>query len=159
MARSPIVPSPKSRTCSTNGSPASRCDEIRATLASRVRDSAPSRDAHELLNVFVQEGDVLFDVPLVPDDEGVVLGQTSVLAEQPEFASGDNMRRLIALTDRQEQLADMLRRRQRKFGHLDYYWKRTRRSEDGAFDARDRVVSCRTIVRCYRRHRSDTHAV
>jgi heat-inducible transcriptional repressor len=91
-------------------------NEIRATLASRVRDSAPSREAHELLNVFVQEGDVLFDVPLVPDDEGVVLGQTSVLAEQPEFASGDNMRRLIALTDRQEQLADMLRRRSESSG-------------------------------------------
>jgi heat-inducible transcriptional repressor len=90
--------------------------DIRATLASRVRDSASTRDAHELLNVFVQEGDVLFDVPLLPDDDGVVLGQTSVLAEQPEFASGDNMRRLIALTDRQEQLAEMLRRRSESSG-------------------------------------------
>jgi heat-inducible transcriptional repressor len=90
--------------------------DIRSTLASRVRDSAATRDAHELLNVFVQEGDMLFDVPLVPDDDGVVLGQTSVLAEQPEFASGDNMRRLIALTDRQEQLADMLRRRSESSG-------------------------------------------
>jgi len=50
--------------------------DIRATLATRVRDSASSRDVHELLNVFVQEGDVLFDVPLVPDDDSVVLGQT-----------------------------------------------------------------------------------
>ncbi|MGH7712229.1 MAG: heat-inducible transcriptional repressor HrcA [Gemmatimonadaceae bacterium] len=90
--------------------------DIRATLASRVRDSASTRDAHELLNVFVQEGDILFDVPLVPDDEGVVLGQTSVLVEQPEFASGDNMRRLIALTDRQEQLAEMLRKRSESSG-------------------------------------------
>src|SRR5574341_124604 len=90
--------------------------EIRATLATRVRDSASTRDAHELLNVFVQEGEVLFDVPLVPDDDGVVLGQTSVLAEQPEFASGDNMRRLIALTDRQEQLAEMLRHRSESSG-------------------------------------------
>jgi heat-inducible transcriptional repressor len=90
--------------------------EIRATLAARVRDTAPSRDAHELLNVFVQEGDVLFDVPLVPDVDGVVLGQTSVLAEQPEFATGDGMRRLIALTDRQEQLAEMLRKRSESSG-------------------------------------------
>lgn len=90
--------------------------DIRATLASRVRDTASTRDAHELLNVFVQEGDLLFDVPLVPDDEGVVLGQTSVLAEQPEFASGDNMRRLLALTDRQEQLAEMLRHRSESSG-------------------------------------------
>ncbi|MEW5919199.1 MAG: heat-inducible transcriptional repressor HrcA [Gemmatimonadota bacterium] len=91
-------------------------NEIRSTLAARVRDSLPSRDAHELLNVFVQEGDVLFDVPLVPDVDGVVLGQTSVLAEQPEFASGDGMRRLIALTDRQEQLAEMLRKRSESSG-------------------------------------------
>lgn len=90
--------------------------DIRATLATRVRDSASTRDVHELLNVFVQEGDVLFDVPLVPDGDGVVLGQTSVLAEQPEFASGDNMRRLIALTDRHEQLAEMLRRRSESSG-------------------------------------------
>lgn len=90
--------------------------DIRATLATRVRDSASTRDVHELLNVFVQEGDVLFDVPLVPDDDGVVLGQTSILAEQPEFASGDNMRRLIALTDRHEQLAEMLRRRSESSG-------------------------------------------
>lgn len=90
--------------------------DIRATLATRVRDSASTRDVHELLNVFVQEGEVLFDVPLVPDDDGVVLGQTSVLAEQPEFASGENMRRLISLTERHEQLAEMLRRRSESSG-------------------------------------------
>jgi len=39
-----------------------------------------------------------------------------MLAEQPEFASGENMRRLIALTDRQEQLAEMLRRRSESAG-------------------------------------------
>ncbi len=90
--------------------------DIRATLASRVRDTASTREVGELLNVFVQEGDVLFDVPLVPDDDGVVLGQTSVLAEQPEFASGENMRRLISLTERHEQLAEMLRRRSESSG-------------------------------------------
>ena len=89
--------------------------EIRATLAARVRDASSTRDAHELLNIFVQERDLLFDVPLA-DDDAIVLGQTSVLVEQPEFASGDNMRRLIALTDRHEQLAEMLRKRSESSG-------------------------------------------
>ncbi|MGQ0538811.1 MAG: heat-inducible transcriptional repressor HrcA [Gemmatimonadaceae bacterium] len=90
--------------------------EIRGSLANRLRDSSSSPDAHELLNVFVQEGDVLFDVPLAPDDEAVVLGQTSVLAEQPEFSTGESMRRLLELTDRQEQLAGMLRQRSLRAG-------------------------------------------
>lgn len=90
--------------------------DIRNTLAARVRDSASTRDANELLNVFVQEGELLFDVPLTQDAEAVVLGQASVLVEQPEFASGENMRRLIALTDRHEQLAEILRRRSESTG-------------------------------------------
>ncbi|HJU72248.1 MAG TPA: heat-inducible transcriptional repressor HrcA [Gemmatimonadaceae bacterium] len=89
--------------------------DIRTTLSARVRDAASTRDANELLNIFVQEGELLFDVPLVEDD-AVVLGQASVLAEQPEFASGENMRRLLAITDRHEQLAEMLRKRSESSG-------------------------------------------
>jgi heat-inducible transcriptional repressor len=85
--------------------------EIRASLASRLRDTSPTAEASELLNIFVQEGDSLFDVPLAGGDERVMLGQASVLAEQPEFASNENMRRLLALTDTHQHLADMLRRR------------------------------------------------
>ena len=85
--------------------------EIRASLASRLRDTTPTAEASELLNIFVQEGDSLFDVPLAGGDERVMLGQASVLAEQPEFASNENMRRLLALTDTHQHLADMLRRR------------------------------------------------
>ncbi|NUQ12893.1 MAG: heat-inducible transcription repressor HrcA [Gemmatimonadaceae bacterium] len=84
--------------------------DIRASLGPRLRDSGGGPEARELLNVFVQEGDVLFDVPVAPTED-VVLGQASVLAEQPEFASGESMRRLLALTDTRDQLAEVLRRR------------------------------------------------
>lgn len=84
---------------------------IRATLGERLRDSTPSAGASELLNVFVQEGETLFDVASTPGEEGVVLGQASVLAEQPEFATGEGMRRLLALTDTRAQLGALLRDR------------------------------------------------
>lgn len=84
--------------------------EIRSTLSARLRDTG-SPGTRELLNVFVQEGDVLFDLPIVPSTEDVVLGQASILAEQPEFSSGESMRRLLALTDTREHLAEVLRRR------------------------------------------------
>jgi heat-inducible transcriptional repressor len=41
----------------------------------------------------------------------VVLGQASVLAEQPEFAGPESMRRLIALTETPDRLAEAIRRR------------------------------------------------
>src|SRR5687768_7025702 len=84
--------------------------EIRSSLASRLRDTG-SPGTRELLNVFVQEGDVLFDLPIAPSTDDVVLGQASILAEQPEFSSGESMRRLLALTDTREHLAEVLRRR------------------------------------------------
>jgi heat-inducible transcriptional repressor len=85
--------------------------EIRSSLGARLRDWGSSAEAHELLNVFVQEGEALFDVPLAGPADGVVLGQASVLAEQPEFASGENLRRLLALTESGPQLGELLRRR------------------------------------------------
>jgi heat-inducible transcriptional repressor len=84
--------------------------EIRSSLAARLRDANSISTGHELLNIFVQEGDTIFDDPL-KRDESLVLGQTSVLADQPEFASSDKMRRLIALTESNEHLAELLRRR------------------------------------------------
>ena len=84
--------------------------EIRASLASRLRDANPGSNTRELLNIFVQERDSIFDDPL-RRDESLVLGQTSVLAEQPEFASSDQMRRLLALTESNEHLTELLRRR------------------------------------------------
>jgi heat-inducible transcriptional repressor len=84
--------------------------EIRASLAARLRDANPGSTTRELLNIFVQERDAIFDDPL-RRDESLVLGQTSVLAEQPEFASSDQMRRLLALTESNEHLTEVLRRR------------------------------------------------
>ncbi len=84
--------------------------EIRSSLAARLRDANAVPGGHELLNIFVQERDAIFDDPL-RRDESLVLGQTSVLAEQPEFASSDKMRRLLTLTESNEHLTEILRRR------------------------------------------------
>ncbi|MBX3132817.1 MAG: heat-inducible transcription repressor HrcA [Gemmatimonadaceae bacterium] len=85
--------------------------EIRASLAARLRDVVAPGGATELLNIFVQEGEQLFDVAAAADEESVLLGQASVLAEKPEFASGDRLRQLIALTETRTQLAGLLRQR------------------------------------------------
>lgn len=85
--------------------------EIRSSLGERLRDASHGVNAQELLNVFIQEGESLFDVPLGGTESQLVLGQASILAEQPEFASGDGMRRLLALTDTHDELAGLLRQR------------------------------------------------
>ena len=85
--------------------------EIRRTLGERLRDGSAARDASELLNVFVEEGAQIFEAPIQADEHNVLLGQTSVLAEQPEFANVDSMRRLVALTETRQDLAELLRLR------------------------------------------------
>jgi heat-inducible transcriptional repressor len=85
--------------------------QIRSSLGDRLRDVGPTRDASDLLNVFIEEGEQLFDSALDSGDDTVLLGQASVLAEQPEFASVDNMRKLVALTETREKLGELLRRR------------------------------------------------
>lgn len=78
--------------------------EIRATLPERLRDTVSSgRGEAELLNVFMQQADEWFAAPAHGDAE-LHLGRASVLAEQPEFASGDRLRALIELTERRELL-------------------------------------------------------
>jgi heat-inducible transcriptional repressor len=85
--------------------------EIRSSLGTRLRDAAPEPSASELLNIFLQEGEQLFDAA-IPGSEGeVVLGAASVLAEQPEFSGADRLRRLLALTERPQALGDAIRRR------------------------------------------------
>ena len=54
---------------------------------------------------------MFFDPALVGGEQQIVLGQASVLAEQPEFASGDGMRRLMELTETRQHLATALRAR------------------------------------------------
>ncbi|MFL5499246.1 MAG: heat-inducible transcriptional repressor HrcA [Gemmatimonadaceae bacterium] len=85
--------------------------QVRSSLGDRLRDIGPTREASDLLNVFIEEADQLFDSALESDDDTVLLGQASVLAEQPEFASVDNMRKLVALTETREKLGELLRRR------------------------------------------------
>jgi heat-inducible transcriptional repressor len=89
--------------------------EVRTSLAERLRDTGPTPDAAELLNVFIEEGEQLFESATGRDDD-VLLGQASLLAEQPEFASVDNMRKLVALTETREHLGDLLRNRSDKPG-------------------------------------------
>src|SRR3954462_922492 len=72
--------------------------QIRSSLGDRLRDVGPTRDASDLLNVFIEEGEQLFDSALESDDS-VLLGQGSVLAEQQDFANVDIMRKLLAFTE------------------------------------------------------------
>lgn len=85
--------------------------DIRRSLTQRLRDTAAGQRASELLNIFLQEGEQLFDRAMPVNEHTVVLGQASVLAEQPEFSAADRMRRLIALTETPDTLAESIRRR------------------------------------------------
>lgn len=85
--------------------------EIRTSLGARLRDAVAVGDATELLNIFVQEGEQLFDVASPADEETVLLGQASLLAGKPEFASGERMKQLLTLTETRTQLATLLRDR------------------------------------------------
>jgi heat-inducible transcriptional repressor len=78
--------------------------ELRATLPVRLRDSMPGdAPGAELLNVFIQSADDWF-APATASGEDLLLGSASVLAEQPEFASGERLRSLISLTERRDLL-------------------------------------------------------
>jgi heat-inducible transcriptional repressor len=85
--------------------------EIRHSLGARLRDVTTGSGSTELLNIFLQEGDTLFDVAIPDANDAVLLGQASLLAEKPEFASGERMRRLIELTETRTELATLLRNR------------------------------------------------
>src|SRR5207249_11428294 len=62
--------------------------EIRTTLSQRLRDAAPDVGSSELLNIFIQEADDLFDVPATGGaGGGVVLGSAQLLAGPAEFAT------------------------------------------------------------------------
>jgi heat-inducible transcriptional repressor len=86
--------------------------EIRATLPARLRDVSGTQDGRELLNIFLAEGDGLFD--LSNEENTVVLGSAQMLADQPEFASNIRMRELLRLTEGRDLLKQALdTRRQR----------------------------------------------
>lgn len=86
--------------------------EIRSSLSDRMRDAAPDAPAGELINIFIQEADDLFDVPAAGvEREGVLLGSTQPLAGQPEFATKESLQGLIGITERRDLLRDALARR------------------------------------------------
>ena len=79
--------------------------DIRSSMAERLRD-ADAGEGGELLNIFIAEGDGIFDLSV--DAEGVVLGSAELLADQPEFASNERMRGLLSLTERRDLLKEAL---------------------------------------------------
>ena len=86
---------------------------IRATLADRLRDAGSAEPgSSELLNIFVQEADELFDVPVTPapgaSSVGVHLGSTQPLAGQPEFATRQQLHGLLEVTERRDLLRDAI---------------------------------------------------
>jgi heat-inducible transcriptional repressor len=86
--------------------------DIRATLPDRLRDAAPQPEAGELLNIFIQEADELFDVPPAGVAVGgVVLGSAQLLAGQPEFATKERLQGLMAVTERRDVLREALAKR------------------------------------------------
>lgn len=80
--------------------------EIRGTLTARLRDADSSGASGELLNIFLAEGEEIFD--LGPEPDGLVLGNAELLADQPEFASNARMRGLLSLTGRRDVLREAL---------------------------------------------------
>jgi len=78
--------------------------EIRGSLPDRLRDSIPDERGSALMNVFVQSGAELFDLTVLGDSL-LHLGPTSVLAGQPEFESGEQLKGLISLTEQRDLLA------------------------------------------------------
>ncbi len=83
--------------------------EIRGSLRERLRDAGLGQD-RELLNIFIEEADHLFDVPAT-EGHDVVLGSAQLLAEQPEFHSNEQMRALLDLTERRDLLRESLKAR------------------------------------------------
>ena len=83
--------------------------ELRTSVSERLRDSSTAPEAAELLNIFVQEGEHLLDAALPMGEGTVIVGQSSMLASQPEFDGADNLRRLLSLTEEPARLADALR--------------------------------------------------
>ena len=78
--------------------------EISRTLPERLRDSALDESGNELINIFMQSGAELFDLQQL-DSSHLHLGPASVLAGQPEFESGEQLKNLINLTEQRDLLA------------------------------------------------------
>jgi heat-inducible transcriptional repressor len=86
--------------------------EIRATLSDRLRDATSVPGSSELINIFIEEAEELFDVPsAAPSTSGVVLSSAQLLAGQPEFATTERLQGLMEVTERRDLLRQALAER------------------------------------------------
>lgn len=87
--------------------------EIRTTVSNRLRDAGSDPDSSELINIFIQEADDLFDVSAAGGAavSGVLLGSAQLLAEQPEFATKERLQGLMQVTERRDLLREALAHR------------------------------------------------
>lgn len=81
--------------------------EIHATLRERLRDiTLADPSARSLVNIFVESGPEIFEWAVRAGE--LHLGSAVMLAEQPEFTSGEQLRGLIELTERRDLLASVI---------------------------------------------------
>jgi heat-inducible transcriptional repressor len=85
--------------------------EVRGSLAERLRDAASPPAGRELLNIFLAEGEEIIAQTMTSSE--VHLGSAQMLADQPEFASNARMRELLEITERREVLRDVLTSRRK----------------------------------------------
>jgi len=85
--------------------------QIRATIADRLRDAGTDESTTELLNIFMQSADDALEPGGLTGAE-LLIGRTSVLATQPEFATGPRLRSLIELTEQPDVLTSALTSRE-----------------------------------------------
>ncbi len=85
--------------------------EIRQTLRERLRDAGRRSEERELLNIFIEEADHLFDIA-GPGGE-LMLGSAQALVDQPEFSSSERMRDLLEITERRDVLREAVEKRRR----------------------------------------------
>jgi heat-inducible transcriptional repressor len=83
--------------------------EIRASLHDRLRDAGEDGGTRQVLNIFIEEAEHLFEI--APAEGEVVLGSAQMLVEQPEFHSSDRIRTLLELTERRDVLRGALQQR------------------------------------------------
>jgi heat-inducible transcriptional repressor len=80
--------------------------QIRTSIGERLRDAGGAEGGRELLNIFIAEGEGIFDLSNEPN--AVMLGSAQMLADQPEFASNSRMRDLLRLTEGRDLLKQAL---------------------------------------------------
>lgn len=92
-----------------------RLTELAESLPQRLRDLGGDMASQELLNVFMEaSAEILDRRPL--SGPGLHLGQTSVLADQPEFTSPENLRHLLSLLEQGELLVRTMDQRDHTSG-------------------------------------------